>query len=672
MKLFVENNEVDVNVSFSTLISFAIDDIKDFGAKNTSFSKTIVIPGTKKNNLLFGNIFSINAANSYSSLQPNIGINFNAAKSASCIVFSDNFQILKGIFRILEIVVEDGFIEYECAVFGELAGFVSALGNKKLNDIDFGIANQTYNQTTIANSWNTIAGSGVYYPLIDYGSVSTNKIDFDFKTFRPALYVKQYLEKIISDSGYTWDFPLLATSLFDRLIIPNNTQKLYTNSTTAFKAVPTTYTYTTESDVRMTVNQTGSFTPNGINTQFTYGGSTIVTNVTLNIKGKVNAITPSLNTFTINFVKNTTTISSQSVNVTSTPFNFNFTLDVTNLTINTSDILFVEVIADTTSYNITGGLFQIELLTPSQVEVGYGDTIVLNDTIPLGIFQKDFFSSICKMFNLYVFEDYEEEKKLKVVPFVDYYSDALTIDWTSKVDRSKVMKIKPMSELNSRYYQYKYKSDNDYYAENYRKKFNDDYANYIYDSEFEFAKDTNIVELIFAGSVLYQKPSTDKIYPAIYKLSNENTKEDKMDSVIRIMQAKKITGVTSWAMKNGASTLASYTSYGYAGHLDNPSSPTSDINFGVPKELYYQPTIYTPVNLFNVYWSSYLAEITDKDSRLLTCTMKLAYKDIYQLDFSKLVYIDSVLYRINKIVDYNATNEDTCSVELLKIINRIY
>jgi len=74
MKLFIENNEVDVNVSFSTLITFAIDDIKDFGAKNTNFSKTIIVPGTKRNNVLFGNIFDINSANDYSPAGQNIGI----------------------------------------------------------------------------------------------------------------------------------------------------------------------------------------------------------------------------------------------------------------------------------------------------------------------------------------------------------------------------------------------------------------------------------------------------------------------------------------------------------------------------------------------------------------------------------------------------------------------
>jgi hypothetical protein len=138
------------------------------------------------------------------------------------------------------------------------------------------------------------------------------------------------------------------------------------------------------------------------------------------------------------------------------------------------------------------------------------------------------------------------------------------------------------------------------------------------------------------------------------------------------MLAKKITTVSTYAIKNGATTIASYTTYGYSGHLNDPYTSTFDLSFGTPKEIIFQTTAYTGNNLFNVYWSSYLAEITDKDSRLLMCTMKLANKDIYQLDFSKLIYIDGVLYRLNKIEEFNASKEDVCKVELIKIINRIY
>lgn len=675
IELYVENNKVDINESFSTILTLAIDDIKDFGAKNSTFSKTILLPGTKTNNKLFGNIFSINAANDYNPSADNVGINFNAAIAANAIIFSDNMQVFKGIFRVLEVIIDDGFIEYEAAVFGELGGFIAALGTKKLEELDFGIADVAWTNTNIANSWNSIAASGVYFPLIDYGAVSSNKKDFDFKTFRPALYVKEYLTNIINTSGYTWDFPLLSTSLFDRLVIPNNQKSLTKTSNTAFKASVTDVTYTSASAIKFTGITLGSFTLNAGTDLITYGGaSAITTNISLMISGQINSIDPSNTFVNFEFMKGATLLAVEIINASYTPYYFTVNLSVSNVTINPSDTLSVNVVTSglPPNYRLYGDDFKIETTTPTDVQLNYGDNIVINNTIPKGILQKDFFSSIVKMFNLYIFEDYTTEKKIKVAPFVTYYEDATAVDWSLKIDRSKPMRIKPMSELNSRYYSYKYKSDNDFYAENYRKKYNENYGDYIYDSEYEFAKETTSVELIFAQSVLYQYQGTDKIYPAIYKLSNSNQAEDKIDSVIRILQAKKITGVTSWAMNNGATALASYTVYGYAGHLDDPSTSTFDLNFGVPKEIIFTTTSYTPNNLFNVYWSSYMAEITDKDSRLLTCTMKLANRDIYQLDFAKLIWIDGVLYRLNKIEDFNASKEDTCKVELVKIINRIY
>ena len=145
-----------------------------------------------------------------------------------------------------------------------------------------------------------------------------------------------------------------------------------------------------------------------------------------------------------------------------------------------------------------------------------------------------------------------------------------------------------------------------------------------------------------------------------------------MDSVIRILLAKKVTSVTSWAIKNGATTLASYTAYGYAGHVDDPKNPQEDISWGSPRELFFSASSYTAANLFNGYWSEYIAEITDKDSKLLTCSVKLNEVDIYNLDFSKLIYIDGSLWRLNKVLDYNPMDFNTTKVELLKVIELNY
>ena len=673
IQLFVEKQAIDVNESFSTLLTMSIDDIKDFGAKNTTFSKTIVLPGTKNNNKIFGNIFNINVRNDYSSTQTNIGDNFNPAVSASAIIFADNMQVFKGVFRILEIIIEDGFIEYECAVFGELGGFVSALANKKIEDLDFSSYDTAWNYTNISTSWDTIAGSGLYFPLIDYGGVSALKVDFDFTAFRPALYVREILEKTITASGYTWDFPALSSALFNRLIVPNNQKELTKNTSLALYATPKVKNYTSAAgNVEFDIVVTGSFTITGSGSDFTYNPATAFAgSVTLNVSGVINTISPSSD-FTIQLRKNGTPVSSVVYTLPGNNYNFNAILDVPSITLVATDTLDVDLVGNFSDLDIESGVFSVTSSNPTEITVSYGDTIAVNDTIPKGIFQREFFSTICKMFNLYVFEDYETEKKLKVLPFVTFYEDATSVDWSLKVDREKPMRIKPMSELNSRYYNYRYKQDNDFYSENYRKKFNEGYGDYIYDTEYEFAKETTSVELIFANSVLTKANGTDKVYPSIYKKSNENTKEDKIDSVIRIMQAKKITGVTSWSIKNGASVVSSFSDYGYCGHVNDPITPTFDLCFAPPQELSFEVTNYTSNNLFNSYWSAYMAEITDKDSRLLSCTMKLAFKDIYKLDFARLIWIDGVLYRLNKVTDFNATNEDVCNVELLKIINRIY
>jgi len=671
-EVYIDNYRLDLTKDISAEFTYAIDEIQDFASRNTSFSKTIVLPGNDTNNKLFGNIFEFGNSNLYNPAEPNVGYNFNATKSVPCIILVDKIQIFKGVLRLLEIIIDDRSIEYEVCVFGELGGFINALGNFKLEDIDFGIADQTWNVTTISNSWDNISGSGVYYPLIDNGEVSTNKVDFSFDAFRPALYVKQYLTKILDGSGYTYDFPLLSTSLMNRLVIPNNQKTLTKSTASNLQATAKVKNYINASgNVEFDIVNAGNFTITGSGSDFTYNSATpFAGSIALSVSGVINAISPSSD-FTIQLRKNGTPISGVTYTLPGNNYNFNADLSVASVTLVNTDTLDVDLVGNFSDLDIESGNFNITSSNPTDVTVNYGESIVINNTIPKGIFQKDFFASIVKMFNLYVYEDKLVDKKLIIKPFIDFY-DGSKIDWTAKVDRGSVMRLKPMSEFTARYYDYKYKQDNDFYAENYRKKYNEGYGDFIYDSENEFVKEVDSTELIFAGTVLTQFTGTDKKYSSIYKLSNSNNAEDKMDSVIRILQAKKVTGVGTWAIKNGATTLASYTAYGYAGHVDDPINPTNDINWGAPKELFFTTSSYTAANLFNSYWSEYIAEITDKDSKLLTCSVKLNEVDIYNLDFSKLIYIDGSLWRLNKVMDYNPMDFNTTKVELLKVIELTY
>lgn len=677
-EIYLENEKLDITSEVSSLLTFQLDDIKDFAARNTTVSKTIVLPGTTRNNALLGGIFNAQVSNPYDPDSDNISTNFNASVSASCLIFNGSIQVFKGIFRILEIVIVNKIPEYECAVFGELTSLVGALGAGKLEDIDLSVYDHTYNATNVTASWDNAPGSGYYYPMIDYGKYSLLKQDWDIRTFRPALYVKEYIDKMFEAADFTYESELFDTDRFKRLVIPNNQKLLFNKQLIALEAVNTGHSYsgtTPELIAFNAVSIAGGFTPSGGDTIFTYSGATIIGNVTFSmiVTTLLSAFAPP---YEVEIKKNGVTFGIVSIilpsgppgTVTGGPF---------NVTIETGDQVTVNLVPPpfgspelTASFTV----LRVNNTSSQPVEVNPGETVHVNGGIPQNILQKDFLSSIIRLFNLYVYEDRFKPRHLIITPYVDFFDVNVSgmTDWTYKLDRSKKISIKPMSELNSRFYDFNFKDDSDYYNDLYKKRYNRSYGSYQYDSQFEFANESNKLELIFSGTPLVGYNGEDKIISTIFKLSNDT--EDNTDSNIRILQTLKVTGVTAWSILDDVSTLlAGITSYGYAGHYNDPDAPANDIQFGVPAELFFVlVTGDVSTTQFNVYWSPYMAEITDKDSKLLTAMFKLTNKDIFDLDFSKFIYVDGSIWRLNKIVDWNALSPDVAQVELLKTINTIY
>ncbi len=721
-EIYIEDNRLDLSKDLSSEFTYAIDDIQDFAARNTGFSKTIILPGNAINNKLFGHIFEFSSSNFYDSTADNVGYNFNASKSASCVIYVDKIQVFKGIIRLLEITIDRGTIEYECVVFGELGGFVTALNNDKLEDLDFSAYNHVWNATNILASWEqasgtTASGMGYYYPLIDYGQVHTNKKHWSYKAFRPALFVREYLDKIITGTGYTYEAPFFDTNLFKRLVIPNNQKQLSNYTKLQFDGDIEPITI---SSVISTTADASYPNPDVIigyefgmgGTELLYWtGSSISPTLTLFIDGSLEIPQGGTGSLRVNFFKNGSIVNTQTVIAGDPAGRIDFQRTITyNITLATNDYFSVQF----ELFNLSGGstcyIYSGSNLTSTtnvavSSPLAYGSLIFMNSGIPRGFYQRDFVSSIMKMFNLYIVEDSTKEKHLKIIPFIDYYTttahflqvndleeelliddigllllddySASHLDWTAKIDRSKPFKLKPMSELNGRFFEFKYKSDVDYYNEDYAKHYAQGYGDHIEDTGYQFANDKQTSEVIFSSTVLVGYAGDDKIYPTIFKLSNTSAatpSEDPIDHNIRIMQVRKITGVSAWDMKGDTGNLiTNLTYYGYGGHLDDPDAPTADINFGVPEELYFTlPVSYPSANLFNGFWSDYVAEITDKDSKLLICNVYLKITDIYGLDFSKLIYIDGALWRLNKVIDYNPTNPESTKCEFLRVIELSY
>jgi len=780
-EIYVENYKIDITSDIDALMTFAIDDIKDFSTRNTSFSKTIVIPGSASNNKVFNNIFEIGQSQSTDPTSTNVNTNYNIAKSAKCIIFQGNMQIFKGIIRIMQIVIDKERVEYECVVFGELGGLISSLGNKKLTDLDISQYNHTYSianivsgfattrqidytgsmdfaspylyikskdfyqaevgdsfiitnasakngtYTIAAIEWDSInlrtaikittffsgspqsftgatitlsnkAGFGYYYPLIDYGTYSTGKIDWIYKTFRPALFIRELLILILKSSGYSYSSNFFNLAFFKKLVMPYN-QKLFTNRsyTDLINANKTSSPQTATSNnviqqqlktiIWNTPSLLFNFSINSTtNTIYTYTTSTPGSvRITANFKGVSTLYyVPDNASAYIQIRKNLTIVAKQYVPsidaLVDNPFDISFNVLVSFVQ---NDTLSVDIVSRCEYYSTHSNTITLNTATlnavydpPMLTEYAFGNTIDMNDCLPVNILQKDFLSSIMKMFNLYLYEDKDKFKFINIEPYIDFYDSnvANAKDWTYKVDQSKPIMIKPMSELNARYYKFKYKDDSDFYNDQYKKRYNVSYGSKIFDTQYEFAKDDTNIDVIFSGTPLVGYDTAQKVYSTIFKRSG--TTEETIDSNIRILQIKQKTGVNNWYIKdtNGTTNLSGpYTYYPYAGHFDDPLSPTIDLNFGLTEELYYTLSGGSiQSNLFSNYWNEYMSEIIDETSRLMICYMRLTEADIQQLDFSKFIYIKGILFRLNKIIDYNASARDICKVELLKVINTNY
>jgi hypothetical protein len=684
-KIYIEGVQLDSSEVFSTMVSYLIDDIKDFGSRNCSVSKTIILPGTKHNNKVFGGIYNISSFNNYDSTKPNVNLNFNASVKAQVHVFRDNLQAIKGVAQLLAINIVDGFIDYELGITGELGGFVSALGSSKLEDLDFSAYDHTYSIANIVGSKTNVgSGSGYVYPLIDYGTYSTDKNNWKYKTFRPALFVKEYIDKIFTASGYSYDCDLFSTARFKGLVVPHNQKTLVNNTDLYFQSSRLNqiiiYSASTKNIEFNVFTVLGNFTYQTYLIYYQkikYNGAT---DIVFNISVVSNGVTDVGAVFKIykNGVSDATKIH-QIIAYVDSDFKYVINTTFLNITLSTNDFLV---------FSFSNPYIEIEKIEVKfigakklPIPINLGEQLPINDTILKNILQKDFISWICKLFNLLVYEDNFKDKHLRLAPFssdgiIDgFYKDADSDNWTNYLDLSSAIKIKPMGELNARYYEFNFKDDSDYYNDLYKKRYNKAYGSYKYDSQYQFSKESQKVEIGFSPTPLLGYDGVDKVYSTIFKRTGTDAApvEENTDSNIRILQTKVISGVSSWNILDGATVLGSYTDYLYAGHFDDPDAPTNDINFGVPEELFFK--LFTGalnVNQFNVYWSAYLAELTDKDARLVTATFKLPLKEISNLDFSKYKYVSGVLYRLNKITDYNISREDTCSVELIKVTNKIY
>jgi hypothetical protein len=694
-RLFVEGIEADTLGDIDVDFTFSVADVSDIERRNTSYSKTIILPNTAKNQSLFGNIFDISVNNDYYEEDVNIGVNFNPAKQAKAQIFLDNVKIFDGVLRMSKINSREGDITYEVNMFGRLRDILHELGDKTLAELNFADYDHVWNRTNIENSWGRtewVEGAQNYvYPLVDYG-YSVDSITYPIKNFKPAVFVTEILRRIFSEANFQVTAPFFNSFYFRKLLLITAEKTITRESTTLLNQTTNLFQQevTTDPDfthlLGFTSVETSGFTIQNSGTRFIWNKTQgLNTGLNLNFKIFFEALQGYTdNVWTVSVLKNGSEVLYDSVLV---PFIlagqiFGWDVEISGgITLALNDYFEIrltgEIAGSGTNTQLQtevviqpGGTFKIGNTVPVAVELEEGDTMKIGYTLPKSMKQRDFLKSIISMYNLYVTQDRLRTNVLEIVPYNEFYRTFKdqALDWSDKLDQSQDITITPLSELSAKEYRLTFDNDSDYWSTSYRTKFNEAYGESRTIIDNDFILDTKTVKVVFAPPVMREQVA-GRIMIHLYKVENGVKVPDNFKP--RIAYWKPQVECPTWYIDYAASD-APYTTYPYAGHLDDPIEPQTDVLFSFPREVYFSIGLYPQNNnLYTEYYEGLITSIGDRNSRLLEGYFYLTPTDISNLDFRTIVKVGVHYFQLEKVDKYNPIANGLSYVSLFKILRNI-
>jgi hypothetical protein len=705
VEIFVNNTRLDLIDNVSIPITYSISDIKNPQSREGTYSKTITLPGTKTNNKLFTHIFKINKLSQSGDFNPNL--------KADCLIIEDSVEILRGSLRLADIsYLEDGEILYNCVVFGETTDLFFSINNKKLTDLDLSLYDHTWSRTNIINSWTATKGVGYVYPMIDYGTnTDASGANWAVTDFYPAIYAKQYLDKIFSEAGYTYTSSFFTSDFFKSLIVPFNKASLkLTIDDINAEAVDVGLSATQNQDVTVFKNNffqseaSGALTINNFaftlenkdpSGNYTSGTFTAPRDGYYNTQLILNELSYSVVTYPtgtssvvneitdywVRFKKNGAIIGGGVYFQTYNGNTNTETVFYPTYFLNAGDTLTVDLrinIQVTFNANITGsstGVIRTTISTTNSYlrvtlaeQLNENAYIPIRSVIPENIFCKDFLGSLIKMFNLYIEPDKNNQKNLIIKPRDTFYSDETSVlNWTDKINRNVPFKITPLGELDFKKLILRYKDDNDLLNKKYKNSWLEPFGTKTLNIDNDFVTSERVIEPIFSATPSYRAFNAVQLR-VIPQIINEQVRQP-IASNIRLISYYGTKSTSSWGFTSTLASTSVQTVYPFAGMLDDADNPTFDLSFDTPKEIYFSmnQANYTNNNLYNAYYSKMFSEITDQDSKLIECEVFLTAQDILNINFAKKIFIDDSYYILNKIIDADRVNSSLVKCELLKL-----
>ena len=740
-ELFINDRLVDLDQSIPFPLTFNISDIKDVSARKGNKSKTISLPGTRRNYELMLSVFTVSTIDKISDTESDF-IDFDPSIKATARYYQNGLLEFNGVAQLMECKLNKGSWTFDVTLVSDTIDYISRLAKIKINELGWSEYNHALTLANQENSWSGLielngspsyvysspdwSGRGYYYGIIDYGYGRPTPETFGVEQLPPQAFCYEILEKAFDYAGISWRSNFLESQRFKRLLMAYAGGDLPTIDATESN---NDSAFTTET------NNTGGFIING--TVSTFGDSIwFLPNQTLfddydatinqDNLGQIQTSAPLLFVsasealFTIEYVgdhdltwtstggglmygdysvrllifKNGIVISDDviyqgsltgQVGTASVTYSFDYSRQL-NLEIN--DSIYFKLKYDFVNGQIISGTAGSQGIT-TEITSNTADLNITKDTqelvaggtVNLGAFLPDmdcatYFKGLITAFNLFVKPANDSPSVLEIEPLVDFYNaSGDAIDWTYLIDRDKEIKVTPTINFASKNYRFLFEQDDDYWNTRYLDDVQKQYGQFMLESQSQFAVNDTELKLPFSQKLLVKIPTdspggfTDLIVPRSFqvKFNEDGTSaiEKKKGKPFIVQLGGLRTG--DWIHRSESFVDTSRSSYPYVGHLDNLDSPSFDFNFGIPDYVFWQTDAYTTNNLY-LYHERFIKEIVSRFGKQLTAYAKLGAENINSLDFRNLINIDGVVYRLQKVSDYDSGKNTSTQIELIRII----
>ena len=606
--------------------------------------------------------------------------------------------------QLLSIRKQGADVTYEVGIYSEEVAFFREINDRLLcNTAGVSGFNHSYNAATVSGTWLGTLGSGYVYGFIDgFGYTDANAPAFNafvnallvpYFTLTPSFYVKQLVDLIFAESGYTYESAFFNSERFKRLVLP------YAGGATIQSDFSGSNSFAKADDVISWEFAAYIPPPPAAPLNEVYFG-------------------------VVNFNSKTDPPNFWDLPRYTNPniyriFDFQINLDIQNL--RGIQIDFEVVWWDVTNNRQFGDKFsdslapseertftysgqrrfnpnaeyevRIYYVVPTEFEsptevlnfvknkiecqmicvLDVPDSVDMVTALPMDITQADLLADLQKMFNLYFYIRPEDPQKIYIEPFNNWYASG-SVDWTQKIDEGAEQMMLTGDPESRKSITFKYRDAGDALSKTYNEVFADGYGSREYQTDNYYATGEQTIETKCA-TVIPATYGRGLVIGRTFDVNANGTIKTRPNGY-RIAQYRLIDQREIWLyLVDAEPTLAAVASLPYIGHIDDPYDAQFDLAFGMPKQLYYKvfnnSTIvpYTNNNLFNIYWKTYIEETTSKEALTIELTAMLDAADIATLDFRVPIYYKGIKWRLLKIEGYQVGGSRPCRVTLRRILN---